>query len=261
MVEALVAIGIAGAGVLGLTTIAALNAKSQKTLNSTLRMEELRERITDVIRDPASWATTVQNSANLNCLKTASDCRALSNPAQPNAIRIFSADGTQLTDDGSNPRFGFDLDGKPCSAFSNSGNADCPFRVNVTWTAICDPNPVLPCMSPGARLQGTIVFNPGGSDNPNLNQNLRSFNLTVGKMFSLYMACKAVSGNFDPATSTCRLNMVGKSCPSGQVVVGIEPDTHIMICGPLWTGSCPGGRVLQGVNGGGAPTCIAVQCI
>lgn len=259
--EVMVAVGIGSVAFMALATVSGLSSVSHRELGASMRMEEMRERITDLLNNPKAWATTVQNSANLNCLKTAGDCRALSNPAGRHPIRVFTADGHQLSDDGSNPAMGFTINGDVCQAYSPQGNSDCPFRADISWTAICPPNPAVPCEAPGARIQGVITYSPGNGQTTRLNSNIRKFNLTLGKVFSLFLACKSVQGVFNAATLRCQLSMVGKSCPTGQVVLGIDPVTHIMECGPLWTGTCPAGQVLVGVDAAGIPACKSVQCI
>src|SRR6185312_656750 len=95
---------------------------------------------TKILNDPA-------NSA-LACLQgPGADFSGKSGP-----IRVLDASGTVIYDPLASPTNGFKLDGTTCSTF---GTDDCPFRFNITWTAVCFARP---CPNPISQLTVSGLF-------------------------------------------------------------------------------------------------------
>ena len=138
LVGAIVAAG------LSLTMLAAMSqqmlyvSKMNRKQNILVSLFHFKNLLQATVESDQAWSHTVADSQNVNlrCLKDGKNCRnaggpfilkTSSNEVFYNPLQAQSGLTSQLT---------------PCSGFKASGSMSCPFRLNLSWQAICPTRPL-----------------------------------------------------------------------------------------------------------------------
>ncbi|MGZ3706507.1 MAG: fibrinogen-like YCDxxxxGGGW domain-containing protein, partial [Bdellovibrionota bacterium] len=96
--------------------------------------EAVRDRFINLLRLDAAWKNTLAAAENVSmeCLRSHKPCPH-SNP--PMILR----DGmNRAVYDSINPKNGITLEGTNCGNFVETGNDNCPFRLDLNWNPQCD---------------------------------------------------------------------------------------------------------------------------
>lgn len=211
--------------------------KIRTAINKSYSLLQVREQIISSLNADDSFSKIVNANADMNCLKTRTDCSAKKNAAWK--ISVISSDAQVLTDP-SNPSQGFTMDGRVCTGFDPGvGNPQCPFRFEVTWEPICQAGL---CANPQNRLVGILIYNNPAKKN-DFDVNRLGFTVfSTLQDSTIDASCATLNGSYDSINGTCVLPLAG-FCPKGQIVVGID-DNNNKICKPLYNQMCPPGTRL-----------------
>jgi hypothetical protein len=234
---------------------------TKSRINDQLSTFLFRARVMGVLGSQEGMARTIAKNPIMSCMndKVNKGCLSLKSSA-PIPIKLVDANDTVLTDP-SNPSLGFAPDGSICTSYnSSSGNDACPFRFDITWKPICDPDITDSCYNPQsevkasftakARTKNTAVFQSSNMD------------------FTIYPAavinnaqnqCSAFGGTFNQAAGTCALPMYQESeCPPGYIVKNLNNNGTTFNCALLLSGTCPPGQAVSGVDTNNKVTCKSI---
>jgi prepilin-type N-terminal cleavage/methylation domain-containing protein len=203
LVEVLVSVGIVAILAGGVSSLLVQMAKSQRKLQLTSKLNELRLKFEQTVRNNQAWENTLYgaNTNNVNsfaCLRTTdgalnpngltpnlvapnyTPCNAnISNTSCTNGVCkfvLYDQNGVVLLDPYTDPSSGFQLDGSPCTGFDPvAGNPSCPARWQITWQPTCVTG--FNCSNPSSLVTGTFLFNNGGRDV--IAMNTRMYNFVV----------------------------------------------------------------------------------
>lgn len=259
LVESAIAVAMLSVLAYGVFSLSS-NMKAMATqLNSVKAINQFKQEILQSLSSNGGWEKSLDESG-VACLVNKTDCASLAGTPMP--LKVYRADG-RLVADSSQPTMGFDRDGNACNSFSvATGNKSCPFRYEVTVSAVCPLSEA--CTNPQEVITGTLLYSGGanavneiGSINP---ERHKFSNFRGEHTNTLTGACAAFGGVFDEATNSCRLPMAG-DCPAGQVVVRIDPATNTKDCRVLIADiECPVGSVLKAIGADGSPKCFPSIC-
>ncbi len=120
--------------------------------NLHLSAQLVSANLSSTLQSPGSWAATIADplNVNMNCFQPGNSCAAFT--ATYPVQNLYDESGNLIYS--SNTRNGFDQAGRPCPA---QDNWNCPFQINLTWSALCTTNPCT------GILNGTLVLS---STNP-----------------------------------------------------------------------------------------------
>lgn len=163
--ELLIAIGLLSTATMAIMSMNVSLSTKQADLNSLFQIDSVRQNIQVLVRNQSSWVKTTHMSLNaspggMGCLNDGTPCTengsASGTPITNRRFAIYDPAGT-LIFDATNTANGFTFDGTPCSSFSQSGNDECPFRFELTWSAQCTSGS---CVNPVVKVTGALVFRP-----------------------------------------------------------------------------------------------------
>lgn len=132
---------------------------------SVLNLMEFRQGLIGAINNSSAWAVTTTAGKNtaghMDCLANATPCtvngQANGQPLQDQPFKVYKSDGTVFYDSTS-ASAGVRESGVPCSGFSSStGNATCPFRYDLKWSAVCRAGN---CVNPTIKITAQLIYNP-----------------------------------------------------------------------------------------------------
>lgn len=217
------------------------------------RAELLRNSMMGYIRSDEAWSrvtgASVNSTAGFNCLATKS-CSAAEQP-----FSLFNANGTRLSDP-SDPHFGVDLHGNPCTAFSvDSADESCVMRFDFTWVVDCAS-----CVHQAPRVIGKLTLSTKNRK-VIMNMNNYAIDFARGKEIgTIGETCKSLKGVFDSATGQCKLPFVGVPCTTASTMNGTLPDGEVNCelspaYGPQ---SCPPDMKSVGIDAKGQVLCETI---
>lgn len=143
--------------------------KAARLIALTETAKDIRARMEKQLRLDVAWKHTINAPENtrFDCLRKRTSCEG---PAGRVAVRdsvnrvIYNTHS--LTS-------GFTAKGENCTRFSEEGNDECPFRMEITWAPRC----VAHCeAAESGALTGTLKFRPGPENKVPLQENLYGFN-------------------------------------------------------------------------------------
>jgi type II secretory pathway pseudopilin PulG len=260
MVEILLAVGLAGAVAVGVAGAITYTSGQSQEVRLFLAAKRTRENLIQQLNSARYWDSMIMSNQSTNpffCIANRSDCSVLQtatpvkfydpNDTSPNPSPVY---------DSSVASNGFTMGGQPCNSYTGApGNNVCPFRFNVTITAIC---PGSPCIDPILRVVGAFTYSPPVANTSpgaamQLPVNLLSFNFIRNyERLSTSAACTALSMTYDSATGTCKHNLAGKQCGAHQYVTSINnatsSTTASISCGYFVWGTCSAGQMVTHVN-------------
>lgn len=182
ILEILVTVGILGVVMMGMISLGTVILNGQRQSNLVFQLETMRRTLTTLVNSPSSWNQIIAATSNhgiptqpgMECLLPASTLPCTKNGQDLSASGVAIANQmiSQILDGSgavfynpTQPTSGFTAQGTACNTFSPPpavGNDACPIRYDITWSAICSTvSAPGTCISPQARIQITLVYNPG----------------------------------------------------------------------------------------------------
>lgn len=156
-------VGITSVVVLGIQAAYFQINKSQKQSNLLYQVGMFNKNIGALVAMQTSWNATVNAPANresMACIRLrrpcTSDGSASGQPLEDVLFAIFDGAGKEYYNP-LNEHSGVTLSGVPCSTFSASGNESCPIRIELKWSAICQPGN---CMDPQIKVKAEMKIAP-----------------------------------------------------------------------------------------------------
>ena len=158
-----------------------LSVNSQLAQSSDLvQIGMFQSNLVTLIQNSTSWDRTTSLNTSMSCLASSSQCTdPTGNPLQnqPFAIYDGSASVTPFYDStqtGAGLTLLATFTGYVAPGSSAGGNDNCPFRYNLTWSAVCTPPN---CSNPQVLVNATLIYSPEGSHPIVMNPNRFSINL------------------------------------------------------------------------------------
>lgn len=162
--EVFIAFALIGGILLAVISLMKQSLTAQTRSFTTTSLDVMRKNLISQIEANRAWVKTLADTGNTSfaCIRNHSACTQNGNPttATPPGIPL-SAQPFRLRDaknaivfDALNPAQGFTPNGALCTGFSTSGNDACPFRYDLTWSAICTDS----CVSPQVKVRGQLVI-------------------------------------------------------------------------------------------------------
>jgi len=198
-----------------------INASRQerKAMKRTLEASaaKLSEQVQAQLKNDFAWQNTIRGRENkpLACLTEQTSCAG-----KAGLIAVRDIAGLVVVD--SIPaRNGFTAQGAACTEFSENGNDDCPFRMEVRWEPRCKEDCVKP---PMVVIRGILFFRPGAE----LKMDLKDTQFTVQR-------------DSEPAEARSCLEVLSRGQTSNGIYA-IRPDPSL----PAFSVHCD-----QTLDGGG----------
>lgn len=234
----------------GTVTYVALSANAKHKLDSGLAMNTLLENVVSTLNSTAAFNQTVKNNPGaFSCIGNS----CYTGPIGGN-LKVYDESGTLIVD--SSATSGNDLTGAVCNSYNPSkSDGNCVFRFDVTWKALCNPNP---CAYPQVQVTINAHYSPTDT-NQQIN---RTFTFLRGEAQAndFQSICQSLGGAYNASTNSCQ-SPWQTTCPNpGHVVIGIDPSTNRLICGVPFSASCPAGSFMRAVDANGVPACVALAC-
>lgn len=252
IVEILLAAGLIAGVALMTFQLTKVNLGMGTNLRRFFQVDNYKSQLVAALRNNDALQYTATNN-NMPCLTTHHGCVSSLASGVSVSLKIYSQNN-QLLSDPDNGTFGFDESGAVCNTFGST--SACKYRYVTTVKNICSGT----CMNPQFVVIGSLKTSDT-SLAPNSATAYGSFEVYIGDLSMTNEAyCLAAGGTF--SSGQCQLPY-GKDCPTGQRVVGLNPDTNTIQCEPLFSGApwdCGAGRMLKGFHADGTPTCIAITC-
>jgi len=154
MMETILAMLMVGISAMTLIDLYRQMNQWQTSSNAQMQLQLFARDLALVIRDSRSWTRTINATVNTNMACLADPAVECTEPAAQ-TFALFDATGA-LIYDSTNPYSGISLNGRPCSTFSQSGNADCPFRYELQWRPLC----TTPCLKPQLEISARLTYAP-----------------------------------------------------------------------------------------------------
>lgn len=253
LMETMVGVVITGVAITGVVSVVSMVSQEKMSTNLSRVLQLKLSQALEATNSSQAWLMTIAANPTLSCLEPSSgaDCRGVEGP-----IILKNSSNETIYDNVQ----GFNLSGQPCDGFDAiTGNSRCPFRYEIRWRALCPAGGS--CKSPQVQVIGKLKFNDGSKTPPVLNPAKYSFNVVLGQEGnSLRRSCEAVGGTFSASSGTCQLPL--GSCPSGQVVIGVNSTNNQAICKPLLriADRCPAGLIAVGLRPNGYLHCEPRYC-
>ncbi len=135
LIEVMVAIGLLAVVAVGISGLSNIQLKQQTQSNITFQADSFRRLLIGNINNAKGWANTISANPALSCLASGGTCTngaggALTVIKDANNNTYYAGGGTN----------GLTQSGSPCSSFNatpGSGNDQCPFQFQISWTAQC----------------------------------------------------------------------------------------------------------------------------
>jgi hypothetical protein len=186
LVQIMIAVGIMGILMLGMTSLFEIFHKQQNQSNLVFQAGMLRNNLVAALNNPVGWKNTTSQSANnftsgvmLDCLNNGKPCTTdqttdLAGGGTPvgysggaptdNGVlirQVLDSSGAVILDS-TNPNTGYTPQGASCSTFNaatGSGDDLCPLRFEVHWWANCN-SVVNTCVNAQPELKIFVIYNP-----------------------------------------------------------------------------------------------------
>lgn len=156
LMELIIASAIYGVVVLGVGFAINQIVNLKIEAESLNEIHEFRSHIFSTVDDPVAWSNTVvanQSSAAMLCLLNGTSCAPGGVPITDRPFRLLNQSGGEVYDS-IDPTRGFTGKGTPCTNFSlTAGDASCPFRFDLRWSAVCDP---ANCINPQIKISNVL---------------------------------------------------------------------------------------------------------
>ena len=184
LIQFILSIAISSILTMILGTVLSAISKIQTETLALAQIEIMSQSIQQSLINSTAWERTISrglssgtNPAQMNCLRdTAIPCLSGKGVITNQPFALF--DGGDLLVFDARPRNnGFDGRGTPCNGFippPANGNNKCPFRFELTWTAVCNP---ASCTNPQVKVNARLIYNPDKTKGGVLTIDTRRFSL------------------------------------------------------------------------------------
>lgn len=155
LVEVLIIMAIAGAGLYITTSLMQSNTRSIVESSTRNSSDTVSKNITALLNNPNAWNFTVADVTNtsLDCIRNGTPCAA----GGGGLFRIRSGSDVVYYDPVTSASAGFSPDGTPCNTFDPAnGNDACPMRLDLRWTPNCPA--AGPCINPPVQIQARMLY-------------------------------------------------------------------------------------------------------
>ncbi|MCB0377467.1 MAG: prepilin-type N-terminal cleavage/methylation domain-containing protein [Bdellovibrionales bacterium] len=165
LIEIMITLGIMGLITLGSAQLFKHVIKIQNRNSTKAAIAEVENQLRTTILNDTAWANSVnhaQNSASMGCLRETHPTGCAHNFTS--AFNLFDGRNNQVYP-GLTANAGYTMQGQRCNAYRGdpanpgSGNDNCPFHYQLSWTASCPPG-VTPCKNPMITVSGLLLINP-----------------------------------------------------------------------------------------------------
>ena len=253
LIEILIALGV-GAILLTFAMFPIVTSMKARNQVQTLGwLDQKRTELLKTLQDDLAWQNILNHAAEnptMACLGNPltgippTSCAAFRDTQE--RVTVFDK-FDKVLNDSRNLAAGFTPRGEPCGTYDAiAGSDECPYRITVSWTALCRTD----CVAPEVRLQASFFYRPGPTTDTQFNANKFTFRLYRGpNAANVQQTCTEQNGVYTGPTvdalgniladATCVMGSVG-ACPAGQAIVGFTND-NLPQCGSVnQTYSCPG---------------------
>lgn len=184
------------------------NAKTQSRALSLSELSSLKQQMTLSLSNGSAWSSTIayntQGSiatvSKMGCLIDGTACKdGAGQPLRNVPFALVDVMGGVLFD-ATLPNNGLTMKGDKCSTFNAaSGNAACPFRYELTWSAACQAADS--CLNPQVEINATLLYRPGsasvaGLERSVVNEGLYSINKFYPKSANVEGVCRVKTAVF-----------------------------------------------------------------
>ena len=140
--------------------------RMQAKWNTVIAIMDYKHILRATVESELSWGHTLRDSANtyLECLRTQKDCRGAGGPLILRTTSNSVFYNSMNTDNGLTANM-VNCDGFRSPTKANLGDPACPFRLNLTWEAICPLQTLansIPCTDPFIRIRGEWSYTETG---------------------------------------------------------------------------------------------------
>lgn len=208
LVGILIAAVISGIVMLAVISLGSLSGKQQLQSNSAFQVSLISQNFVTTLENRVSWTSTLANNAtSFYCLLNPATCSNVPGAAVPGLP--FQADdvtgqpigcGWPTKPYNSAANGGFTSSGQVCTGFNAApgpGSDLCPFKLTLTWTALCSATPCNQANLSQIQVNGVWSYNPA-SQKRQIAFNSQNYNFQVVLNVSL--------GASPPlTTATCNL--------------------------------------------------------
>jgi len=150
--------------------------------------ERIRDHVQKQLKHDLAWKNTIKASENklLACLRENTSCTG------KGGLIAVRDPLNRVTLDSTIPVNGYSPDGAICSWFSDQGNDDCPFRLEVRWEPNCNDT----CVKPDSvTFTATMTFRPDPNRKFAFNEHRYGFNITRDTYSTEPRSCAQVKAN------------------------------------------------------------------
>ena len=160
MVEVITIVGLFSFVVLAIGGLNLQLSKQQNQSTSLVQLDLVRRNLIAIPLNSDAWKYTIAapQNPNMACLKDNTPCTVDGStdgaPLQNQLFALFDA-GNQLFYDSTSLQNGFSFAGTGCKTFSQTGDDTCPFRFELTWSAICTPGN---CIAPQVKINAPLSY-------------------------------------------------------------------------------------------------------
>lgn len=190
LIEVMITLGIATVVILTMTIVLSGAGTKQNEAMALAQIGVFNRMILGTLGNDLAWRTTIQQGSaggknpmgQMDCLTSVNTpCTAGATPGglpitnQP--FTLYDATG-QIVYDAINPTQGLTLQGTVCNNYSTppaSGNDDCPFRYDLTWSANCK---IGNCTNPQVEINGIFHYNPSTKAKNRIDVDTRRFDIS-----------------------------------------------------------------------------------
>ncbi len=165
LIELIIAAGLGCVVLLGMGFVLVQTAEVQNRTYSLTQIDEFRMNIIAVLANDLALQRTVEanssigaySSGRMECLRAVTACVDGGTEIRDQTFTLVDANGVVVVD-GASATSGFNAKGAPCLDFNDTTGSDsCPFRYDLTWTAICNPGN---CINPLIEFKVRLRYKP-----------------------------------------------------------------------------------------------------
>lgn len=266
--EMLVYIGIASIVMLVGASILILSSRLKSQVNTYVGIAEAMNQVQAMLKDDNVFKETATNPSNatFSCLTAiltnakgqATDCAGkgggftlfnVRDPSTPTVPGLWVKTVARPTV----PTDGISMNGAYCSTYGQAPQIRCPFRINLSWKALCSATP---CLNPVVQVSAALVSDFGAAGPPkdfHLSQNAFQFSM-VRQSFAAQdiQSCSSLGGTL---SGTNCIQKFYNICQTDEYLVGFTTGGQLICRKFDRDKQCQRGQTFGGFNSSGEMIC------
>ncbi len=184
LLEIMVVVGIGSIMALGFGKLLAWTAELQTQALEQAALDGFKQNIMKNLANESSWGNTLtaNQAGATKCLWDGTPCTdsgAFGGAPLANQLIELRDSANTVIFDARQATNGLTAQGTPCVGYTAAGNDLCPYRYQLTWSALC--NPAAPpagdgCVAPQVSISAVLQYSPAKKDKATIDTSRLSVN-------------------------------------------------------------------------------------